>query len=36
MIFFPAAAIFLTILAINTLGNELRNRLEPESVYFPA
>ena len=31
VIFFPAAAIFLTILAFNTLGNELRDRLDPKS-----
>ncbi len=29
MLFFPAAAIFLTILAFNTLGNGLRDRLDP-------
>jgi glutathione transport system permease protein len=28
VIFFPAAAIFLTILAFNTLGNALRDRLD--------
>jgi oligopeptide transport system permease protein len=31
VIFFPAAAIFLTILAFNTLGNTLRERLDPKS-----
>jgi oligopeptide transport system permease protein len=31
LIFFPAAAIFLTILAFNTLGNALRERLDPKS-----
>jgi len=31
VIFFPAAAIFLTILAFNTLGNELRDRLDPKN-----
>ena len=31
VIFFPAAAIFLTILAFNTLGNALRERLDPKS-----
>jgi oligopeptide transport system permease protein len=31
VIFFPAAAIFLTILAFNTLGNELRDRLDPKT-----
>jgi oligopeptide transport system permease protein len=31
VIFFPAAAIFLTILAFNTLGNGLRDRLDPKS-----
>jgi oligopeptide transport system permease protein len=31
VIFFPAAAIFLTILAFNTLGNSLRERLDPKS-----
>jgi oligopeptide transport system permease protein len=31
IIFFPAAAIFLTILAFNTLGNALRERLDPKS-----
>ncbi len=30
VIFFPATAIFLTILAFNTLGNELRDRLDPK------
>ena len=30
MIFFPAAAIFLTILAFNTLGNGLRDLLDPK------
>ena len=30
VIFFPAAAIFLTILSFNTLGNELRDRLDPK------
>jgi len=30
VIFFPAAAIFLTILAFNTLGNKLRDRLDPK------
>lgn len=29
VIFFPAAAIFCTILAFNTLGNALRDRLDP-------
>jgi oligopeptide transport system permease protein len=29
VILFPAAAIFLTILALNTLGNELRDALDP-------
>lgn len=29
VIFFPAAAIFLTIFAFNTLGNSLRDRLDP-------
>ena len=29
VIFFPATAIFLTILAFNTLGNLLRDRLDP-------
>jgi oligopeptide transport system permease protein len=29
VIFFPAAAIFLTILAFNTLGSLLRDRLDP-------
>ncbi|MBM4260255.1 MAG: ABC transporter permease [Deltaproteobacteria bacterium] len=29
VIFFPATAIFLTILAFNTLGNALRDRLDP-------
>ena len=29
IIFFPAAAIFLTILAFNTLGNTLRDWLDP-------
>lgn len=29
VIFFPAAAIFCTILAFNTLGNTLRDRLDP-------
>ena len=29
VIFFPAAAIFLTILAFNTLGNSLRDLLDP-------
>jgi len=29
VIFFPAAAIFLTILALNTLGNGLRDALDP-------
>jgi oligopeptide transport system permease protein len=29
VIFFPAAAIFLTILAFNTLGNTLRDLLDP-------
>jgi oligopeptide transport system permease protein len=31
VIFFPAAAIFLTILAFNTLGNALREHLDPKS-----
>jgi len=31
VIFFPAAAIFLTIFAFNTLGNGLRDRLDPKS-----
>jgi ABC-type dipeptide/oligopeptide/nickel transport system permease subunit len=31
VIFFPAAAMFLTILTFNTLGNELRNRLDPKT-----
>ncbi len=31
VIFFPAAAIFLTILAFNTMGNSLRERLDPKS-----
>lgn len=31
VIFFPAAAIFFTILAFNTLGNSLRERLDPKS-----
>jgi oligopeptide transport system permease protein len=31
VIFFPAAAIFLTILALNTLGSSLRERLDPKS-----
>jgi oligopeptide transport system permease protein len=31
VIFFPAAAIFLTILAFNALGNSLRERLDPKS-----
>jgi oligopeptide transport system permease protein len=31
VIFFPAAAIFLTILAFNTLGNSLRESLDPKS-----
>jgi oligopeptide transport system permease protein len=31
VIFFPAAAIFLTILAFNTLGNQLRDRFDPKS-----
>jgi oligopeptide transport system permease protein len=31
VIFFPAAAICLTILAFNTLGNALRERLDPKS-----
>jgi oligopeptide transport system permease protein len=31
VIFFPAAAIFLTILAFNTLGSALRERLDPKS-----
>jgi oligopeptide transport system permease protein len=31
VIFFPAAAIFLTILAFNTLGNSLRERLDRKS-----
>jgi oligopeptide transport system permease protein len=30
VIFFPAAAIFLTILAFNTLGNALRDALDPK------
>lgn len=30
VIFFPAAAIFLTILAFNTLGNALRDLLDPK------
>jgi oligopeptide transport system permease protein len=30
LIFFPAAAIFLTILAFNTLGNGLRDLLDPK------
>jgi oligopeptide transport system permease protein len=30
VIFFPAAAIFLTILAFNTLGNSLRDLLDPK------
>jgi oligopeptide transport system permease protein len=30
LIFFPAAAIFLTILAFNTLGNALRDALDPK------
>jgi oligopeptide transport system permease protein len=30
VIFFPAAAIFLTILAFNTLGNSLRDFLDPK------
>ena len=30
MIAFPAAAIFLTILSFNTLGNCLRDRLDPK------
>jgi oligopeptide transport system permease protein len=30
VIFFPAAAIFLTILAFNTLGNMLRDRFDPK------
>jgi oligopeptide transport system permease protein len=30
VIFFPAAAIFCTILAFNTLGNELRDRFDPK------
>jgi len=30
VIFFPAAAIFLTILAFNTLGNVLRDRFDPK------
>jgi oligopeptide transport system permease protein len=30
IIFFPAAAIFLTILAFNTLGNALRDALDPK------
>jgi oligopeptide transport system permease protein len=30
MIFFPAAAIFLTILAFNTVGNALRDLLDPK------
>jgi len=30
VIFFPAAAILLTILAFNTLGNSLRDRLDPK------
>lgn len=29
VIFFPSAAIFFTILAFNTLGNSLRDRLDP-------
>ncbi|HEX2226286.1 MAG TPA: ABC transporter permease [Candidatus Binatia bacterium] len=31
LIFFPAAAIFVTILAFNALGNSLRERLDPKS-----
>jgi oligopeptide transport system permease protein len=31
VIFFPAAAIFFTILAFNTLGSALRERLDPKS-----
>jgi oligopeptide transport system permease protein len=31
LIFFPAAAIFFTILAFNALGNSLRERLDPKS-----
>jgi oligopeptide transport system permease protein len=31
VILFPAAAIFLTIFAFNTLGNSLRERLDPKS-----
>jgi oligopeptide transport system permease protein len=31
IIFFPAAAIFFTILAFNTLGNGLRDALDPKS-----
>ena len=30
ILFFPAAAIFLTILAFNFLGNELRDWLDPK------
>jgi ABC-type dipeptide/oligopeptide/nickel transport system permease subunit len=30
MIAFPAAAIFLTILSFNTLGNGLRDLLDPK------
>jgi oligopeptide transport system permease protein len=30
LLFFPAAAIFLTILAFNTLGNALRDALDPK------
>jgi len=33
IIFFPAAAIFLTILAFNTLGNALRDALDPKLNY---
>jgi oligopeptide transport system permease protein len=32
IIFFPAAAIFLTILAFNTLGNALRDVLDPKGT----
>jgi oligopeptide transport system permease protein len=32
VIFFPAAAIFLTILAFNTLGNLLRDRFDPKAI----
>jgi len=31
VIIFAAAAIFLTILAFNTLGNALRHRFDPKS-----